>query len=303
MSSPFLTILTPVYNRGELVKRCFDSLVAQTDRDFQWIAVDDGSTDDTWQTLQTLKEQAPFPVTILRRENGGKHRALNTAHPHIQGQYVLILDSDDTLTPEAVAAVRAAWQKYESLSQVGIVTFLKGRSPEQPDCYAKDQGVPVDIQRYRRTRVYSSDCCEVIRAELFLAHPFPGFPGENFLSEGALWNEVAKTHKCIYVNQVIYLCSYLEGGLTRSGKPLRLRNPLGGMHTANLNMSRRNYFSRRVKNGLLYTCYGCAAGLSLGQMLRRCDAPALALLCYPFGWLLWKRWRRKYVVKLAGRQA
>ena len=87
---------------------------------------------------------------------------------------------------------------------------------------------PVDILRYKRRIVHSSDCCGVIRTELFLKIPFPVFPGERFMGEGVLWNRVAITHKCVYINDVIYICEYLEDGLTKSGRAMRIRNPRGG---------------------------------------------------------------------------
>ena len=291
-----LTILTPAYNRAGLLKNCYHSLLKQSCFDFEWIVVNDGSTDETGEVMREVcASNPPFPIQYIEKENGGKHTALNAAHPYIRGRYVLILDSDDTLTPDAVECVRAAWNNYESDLSIGIVTLLKGSNPEHPNCYAKDENVPVDIMSYRRVCVRSSDACEVIRAELFRALPFPVFPGERFLSEGALWNRVSFTHKCVYVNRVIYLCNYLEGGLTKSGKPLRIRNPRGGMYNANLDMAKKNVWKLRIKNGLLFTCYGCFAGLSPGEMSALSDHKALVRVCLPFGWFLYLYWKKKYM--------
>lgn len=293
MKELFISIVTPVYNRGELLRRCFESLLAQTDKDFEWVIVDDGSTDDTKAVMASFR--ADFPITRLYKENGGKHTALNRSHANLNGRFVLILDSDDTLTETAVEKIKAAWAPYEDNGEIGIVTLLKGASEWEPNCTAADEHTPVDIMRYKRTCIRSSDCCEVIRKRLFQLYPFPVFPGERFLSEGALWNRVSFTHKCVYVNQVVYLCEYLEGGLTKSGRALRIRNPLGGMYTANLNMNRKNFFSRRVKNGLLYTCYGFFAGLSCRQIVT-CDQDnrMLKVLCILPGWLLHCYWKYKH---------
>ena len=290
----FLTVLTPTYNRAHTLPNCYESLFGQTCKAFEWIVVDDGSTDGTEEYFAGLSDSA-FPIRYIKKKNGGKHTALNAAHPFIRGKYVLILDSDDTLTPDAVEQIEIAWNRYENDSSVGIVTLLKGADPEHPNCFAPEEGVPVDIMAYRRVCPISNDACEVIRTELFLQNPFPVFPGETFLSEGALWNRVSFTHKCVYINRVIYLCSYLEGGLSKSGKPLRIRNPQGGMHTANLNMATKNGWKRRIKNGLLFTCYGFFAKLSPAQIVRRCDYKVLARSCLPFGWLLYLSWRKKYL--------
>lgn len=293
MDIPFLTIITPTYNRGHLLRSCYESLCVQTDKDFEWIIVDDGSRDDTEWVARDFSSDS-FPVIYLKKENGGKHTALNAAHPHIRGKYVLILDSDDRLTTDAVCSVKDAWSRYQDDKNIGILTFLKGNSLDKPNCTVKDFGVPVDIMRYRRTHIYGSDCCEVIRAELFLQYPFPVFEGERFLSECALWNRVSFTHKCVYINQVIYLFEYLEGGLTQSGRGLRIRNPRGGMFISELRMDKRNSLGQRVKYGSLYTCYGFFANMHPVEMARMCRAKGLMWLCVLPGKLLYFYWKHKF---------
>ena len=290
-----LTILTPVYNRAALLKRCYASLLAQSSFDFEWIVVNDGSTDGTGALMRELiAAQQPFPIQYIEKENGGKHTALNAAHPYIHGKYVLILDSDDTLTEDAVEQALQAWSAWEKSPEIGIVTLLKGKDRAHPNCYAEAENTPVDVLSYPRVCPVSGDACEVIRAELFRQYPFPVFPGEKFIAEGALWGRVSFTHKCVYVNRVIYLCEYLEGGLTDAGRAMRIRNPLGGMFHANIYMARKNGLKAQIKNGLLYTAYGCFAGLSLSQMLAWSDHKALVRLCLPFGRLLYHIWKKNY---------
>lgn len=289
----FLSIVTPSYNRAGTLPACYDSLLKQSDLGFEWIVIDDGSTDHT-EALIAGFAGAPFPIRYVKKENGGKHTALNASHPYIHGRYVLILDSDDRLTPDAVAQIRVGWARCASDSSVGIVTLLKGADPDHPNCYAKDEYTPVDIMAYPRVRVRSNDACEVIRSDLFLQYPFPVFPGERFLSEGALWNRVSFTHKCVYINRVIYLCEYLDGGLTRAGKQLRIQNPRGGMYTAELNMSKKAGIKRRVKSSLLFSCYGFFAGQSPKKILSGTSHPVLVLFFLPLGYLMYRNWRTKY---------
>lgn len=289
-----LSIVTPTFNRADTLKRSFDSLCRQTCLDFEWIVVDDGSSDNTKDVVKGFKSD--FPIIYIRKENGGKHTALNAAHSSIHGEYVLILDSDDYLIDSAVLKILKAWEKYDSIEKIGIVIFLKGKSVEIPSCKAKDsdEGKPVDIMRYKRECISSNDCCEVIRAELFKKYAFPVFDGEKFISEGALWNRVSFTHKCVYINQVVYIAEYLDGGLTKSGRKLRIHNPLGGMYTANLNMDKKNYLSRRFKNGLLFTSYGFFANKTPLQMASETKSLVIMWLCLAPGWFLYKYWGFKY---------
>ncbi len=290
-----LSIITPTYNRGHLLKNCYDSLKAQTDSRFEWIIVDDGSNDSTKEVVESfLADDIGMKITYVSKANGGKHTALNASHPHIHGDYVLILDSDDTLTEDAVSRVFGGWEEFRDQTEIGIVTFLKGSSVSEPNAYVRDEKTPVDILCYKRVCVRSSDCCEVIRTELFLKYPFPVFEGERFLSECALWNRVGITHKCVYINKVIYICEYLEGGLTDSGRTLRGRNPLGGMYTSRLRMQKKNHRSQRIKYGLLYVCYGFLARQKPIQIIAQNPYKALTVICLFPGFIISIIWKKRY---------
>ena len=292
--SPFLTILTPTYNRGHLLGNCFASLQSQTDHDFEWFIVDDGSTDNTSHVVSQFQTDL-FPVWYLQKENGGKHTALNEALPHIRGKYVLILDSDDRLTRDAVSRIHALWKTYEDDPSVAVITFLKGASREEPNCTASVTHEAVDYFHCKRHIRRSCDCCEVIRADVMKSFPFPVFAGETFLSEAALWFRVAIEYQYVYSNEVLYLCQYLEDGLTCSGRSLHLRNPKGGMYCAELAMHPKNRLSLRIKNGILFCCYGFFAGLSVRQILKQAKSHPISFLWLVPGWLLHCYWDRKYL--------
>ena len=291
-----ISIITPTYNRAGTLSNCFQSLLAQTDYRFEWIVIDDGSTDSTKEVMETVQSDITLPFSIIyhQKKNGGKHTALNASHEFITGKYILILDSDDSLTSDAVEKAIKAWDCFDNNQEIGIVIFLKGRDPEHPNCYVEEDGCIVDFISQKRICKESNDACEIIRKELFINNPFPVFPGEKFVSESALWNTVSATHKCVYINHVIYLCEYLEDGLTKAGRSLRIKNPHGGMFTANLNMSKKRRVYERIKNGMLYVCYSRFARISLKAMLHASDYKLLAAICIPPGLLLFLFWREKY---------
>ena len=291
---PVLSVVTPTYNRADLLPGCYESLRRQTRKDFEWIIVDDGSRDATDDAVASF-DDSDFPIVYVKKENGGKHTALNASHPHIRGKYVITLDSDDIFSDTAVADILAQWAKYEDREEVGVVTFLKSTPDGTIFASVRDYDTPVDILTCPRTVNLGNDCCEVIRAELFKKYPFPVFEGERFLSEGVLWSQVAKTHKGVYINNPIYLCEYLEGGLTQAGRALRIRNPRGGMLSASFGMDKKNSLRQRIKSGLLYTCYGHFAGMTPAQMAKQCPNPGVMCLCLPFGWALYRYWKHKHM--------
>ena len=293
---PTLSVITPTYNRGKLLWKCFQSLVSQTETDFEWIVVDDGSTDDTEEIMKRITDTVKeFHVTYIKKENGGKHTALNASHPYIRGKYVLILDSDDQLTVDAVEIVLQNWREYEKETGIGMLIFLKENEQHILCAYARDEYKPVDLLNYKRNSVISSDCCEVLRTDWFKKYPFPVFEGERFLAETALWYRVGLETKSIYINKVIYICQYMAGGLTKAGRSMRIRNPLGGKYTSYLRMNRRCRIEERIRAGLLFICYGCFAGDRTGKLLVEMKPyRILALLCILPGKLMYALWRKKY---------
>lgn len=289
-----LSIITPTFNRASYLQRCFASLQSQTDLRFEWIIVDDGSTDNTRETVAAFRaEKPPFPIYYLYQKNGGKHRALNAAHPLIHGNWVLVLDSDDRLIPSAVERIHLGWETY-GVPGIGIIIFLEGKSPDEPFAVGYREGVPLDMYRSHIRTIHHRDCCDVYLAEAFLKYPYPEFPGEFFLSESILWNRMAPDYQIVYINKVIYLAEYLESGLTRSGRAMRIGVPRGGMYAANLYLDRHYPVKLRLKNGLLYNCYSIFAGVSRSDTFRQALSKPVAFLTRPGGWLLYRNWKKKY---------
>ena len=127
-----LTIITPTYNRADCLPLCWRSLCAQTVFDFQWLIVDDGSTDDTAAVVRDLQARTDrFSIDYVSKPNGGKHTALNASHPHIRGEYVTVLDSDDTLTPDAVETILEKWKLFAQEGLAKGVYFLHITSNQQ----------------------------------------------------------------------------------------------------------------------------------------------------------------------------
>ena len=109
VNPPLFTIFTPTYNRAHTIRRVFDSLCAQTLRDFEWLVIDDGSTDNTSELIAIWDEIANFPVRCVKQTHAGKHFAHNRALVEAKGQFFGILDSDDALVPDALEKLARLW--------------------------------------------------------------------------------------------------------------------------------------------------------------------------------------------------
>lgn len=292
-----VTVLTPTYNRAKTLPKLIESLCGQTSTNFQWLVIDDGSTDDTDSIFERLKNyDLPFQWEYHKKENGGKHTALNFAHAYIKGEVVLILDSDDYLTDDAIETVEKEWPLYRNCADICGMSYFKGKKDGSHLSVANAQDVYIDDDiHYRVNQKIKGDRCEVVRTVLLKKNPFPVYQGERFFPEGWFWITLAMNYKTVYRNKTIYICEYLEGGLTKSGRALRMKCPLGMMDNCRMYLDNRVCIRRRVKEMLLYWVYARCAGYSLGKTLSTSGRPVGMMLTALPGMMLYSYWKRKYL--------
>lgn len=235
MKHPFITILTPTYNRASLLPRLFDSLLRQTNKDFEWIVVDDGSTDDTREVVVNLKEKCggAFPMGYVYKANGGKHMAINIGAERARGELLFIADSDDLLIDDALETVAKSWhdisddKSFAGIAGLDITMDTRevigsGLPQEHIDCNA------IDI-RYRHH--VTGDMKEVFRTEVLREFPFPEFAGERFCPEQLVWFRMARRYRLRYINKPIYIADYQPDGITAGITRARMRSPSASMLT------------------------------------------------------------------------
>lgn len=292
-----LTILTPTYNRDELLQRLYKSLCKQTCQEFQWLVIDDGSTDSTQELMEKFIKENEIHIEYEKKENGGKHTALNYSHSYIKGNYVVIVDSDDLLTYDAVEKIIRKWEQYDADSTIAGITFQRGKieNGQTFDNHIKGEYQSTFVQETNRGM--HGDHCETVRSELFKRFEFPEFEDEYFIAEGAMWYSVTKGYKVVYTDEVVYLAEYLEGGLTKSGRILHVKNPKGCMWHASILLNRDFRLKIRMKNALLYICYGKFANIDKKSMLENvCAEKTLIRLLWPGGLGLYRYWKVKYKI-------
>lgn len=294
MECSLVTVVTPSYNRASLLPRLFNSLSAQTSHDFVWLVVDDGSTDNTRSVVEQFKEQTQsFKIIYIYKENGGKHTALNVAIDYVETDLFFIVDSDDTLTLDAISTIEKDWQSVKDRHLSGI-SYLKGYSNDKPigDFFLKDHV----IDSFNNMRVRShvkGDKAEVWATEYLKRLRFPVYKGERFLVESWMWVQVSDMADMLFVNKVIYLCEYLEGGLSLSGRKLRINCPNGGRTFSLLMMDRKFPLGERIKNGMLYVAYSFFSRRRVSEAFY-CRHTLLTALCLIPGYLLYRYWDKKY---------
>lgn len=292
MNHKFLTIVTCTYNRASFLLRVFESLNNQTTYNFQWLIIDDGSTDNTEAVISNFKSPK-FDIEYHKKINGGKHTAINYSMSFVKSELVLFLDSDDLLTNDAMEVIYEDWQQYSSQKNIAGISYMK-TTPEGKNLskMLPNDFFISDYISYRINHSIKGDQCEVVRAELIKKYPFPVIPNEKFFSEGWLWFKIAEHYQMIYRSKSIYIAEYLIGGLTKSGKRLSMSSPIGSMINCRLYLQPGISLKEKIKKSILFDVYSlCVPKYYLNNLISS-NNMLLCIVMIPCSLVLYFLWSR-----------
>ncbi|MBL9188101.1 MAG: glycosyltransferase family 2 protein [Opitutaceae bacterium] len=222
------TLFTPVFNRERVLERVWNSIRAQTLRDFEWIVVDDGSTDGSWAKLEAWRAGADFPMTVLRHEkNSGKHVAWNHAVAIARGELFVPCDSDDEFDADALEYFAREWSALSTAQRAGAsgINVLCRDAATGAIVGTSFPGAPLwshNLELTYRHRV-AGEKWGCIRTELLRGRPFPVVPG--YYPESYLWFSLARTHRVLCLNRALRTYHRDQGNQISSRVPRRERLP------------------------------------------------------------------------------
>jgi glycosyltransferase involved in cell wall biosynthesis len=205
-----ITILTPTYNREKTLPRLFASLMEQTSYQFEWLIIDDGSSDNSEALIIDYQQIAPFEIRYIKKENGGKHTALNLGFKEAKKEWIFVVDSDDWLDKSCIDFIVNKIEK-QTLN-VGGISFLR--------CYQDGEviGEPykLGLNNYleRAELKVKGDKADIFRKSHLEGFEFPEFPNENFMAESPLFLWYGAKWKTSFYNYPGYICEYQVDGLS-----------------------------------------------------------------------------------------
>ena len=304
--TPLFTVLTPTFNRAHTLPRVWESLKAQTFDAFEWVVVDDGSSDGTEELVAGWSAQASFPVRYFRQENKGKHVAMNRGVSAAAGELIVSLDSDDACVPEALERLAFHWRSIPEARRKAYYAVvcqcagLDGRMVADP--FPKDviDGLGLDARYVFKLR---GENWGAVRTDLMRATPFPEKPERTYLPESLVWDRLGMRYLARFVNEPlrIYHWEPGEGSLGTPGDPAR--HAWGGMLQHRIVIDeQRSYFKAApllfFKSAAYYVRFGFHAGISIRDQRRALSsagARALWLCGLPAGWAAFRidRFRRR----------
>ena len=161
------------------------------------------------------KNKDKFPIRYFYKQNGGKHTAINRGVQEAKGELILIADSDDSLPCNSLFLINEEYLKIKDDHSIGgICGLMAHHDGTVIGSRNITKAEPLSSIEMRYKYGFKGDLCEVFKTRILQMFPFPEIKNERFCPEDLVLNRIAKKFKLLFINDVIYLRDYLEGGLT-----------------------------------------------------------------------------------------
>lgn len=222
-----LTVFTPAYNRAHTISRTYNSLLGQTCKDFEWLIIDDGSSDNTQELVEGWIAENKIPIRYIRQENQGMHGAHNTAYRNIHTELNTCIDSDDWMPADAVEKIITFWKQYGSDKFAGIIGL-----DQTEDGKVIGTDFPANLKETTLQGYYagggSGDKKLVYRTEIIQQYPeYPLFEGERYVGLAYKYMLIDRDYKLLTLNEPLVIVEYQLDGSSYNMYRQYWRNPKG----------------------------------------------------------------------------
>lgn len=222
-TNPLITIITPVYNRKEILKRALKSVEAQTFKNFEYIIVNDGSTENLDDIVESFMNRVRFPVVYIRKANGGVHTARNLAIKEANGKYIVMLDSDDEIFPHTLQRFIDVWNTIPENEQQNYLD-VACRCVDQNGVPVSDpyphnlNDLPLEKSRSANRKIHGEKF-GMLNATILKENLWPEPQGITFVTENILWDKLTLKYKTFFINDTLRIYHReTEISYTRPGK-------------------------------------------------------------------------------------
>jgi len=207
-----LTVFTPTYNRAYCLHVCYESLKLQTNKEFVWLIIDDGSSDNTQELVDQWKKEDTVEIRYIKQENRGMHGAHNTAYELIDTELNVCIDSDDYMPVDAVEKILSFWGKNgndQVSGVIGLDAFKNGEviGTKMPENIIKSSLFDL----YNKFGV-TGDKKLVYRSELTKKYPYPIFENEKYVGLAYKYHKLDEEYPMLLMNEVLCVVEYLPDG-------------------------------------------------------------------------------------------
>lgn len=285
----FLTVFTPAYNRAGTIKRTYQSLLNQDNKDFIWLVIDDGSVDNTGELVKGwMKEDNGFEIQYIYKQNGGMHTAHNTAYENIHTELNVCIDSDDALAPGAVSSIYHKWQEVKDKGYAGII----GLDADMNTGKVIGTGFPEGMKETTLTGFYAAggkgDKKLVYRTDVINKYPaYPVFEGEKYVALAYKYRLIDQDYKLAVLNKVLCNVEYQPDGSSATMYQQYVKNPKGFAFWRKVCMQYPESKKRLLIDCMHYVAESKLAGNK--HYIQETPRKVLTVLMTPAGSLLYKK--------------
>lgn len=280
---PFITVFTPTYNRKENLEKCYDSLIKQTNKNFIWQIIDDGSTDDTEDLVKNWQSEKIIEIIYMKKNNGGKASCINLSLENTHTQLWVCLDSDDYFIGNAIERINDGFQKIKKNNEVCGMFALRSQQDGSP---MQNKSIPLDIefttQSYIRYNLkIPPEYVHVFKTEIIKNYKYPIIENERFMPLSYVFDQIDKSYKYKVLHEPIMVCEYQSDGMTKNKRKLIKENPIGYRIYKRQAMLLAPSTKEKIKAAITYNT-ACILAKSRGNV-RHTPYKLLTIICFPFG--------------------
>lgn len=288
---PTLTVFTPTYNRAHTLGRTYESLCRQTCKDFEWLIIDDGSTDDTSLFVAKWIKAGHIKIRYIFQKNQGMHGAHNTAYRNINTELNTCIDSDDYMPDDAVEKIVSFWKKFGSDNYAGLIGL-----DQMENGNIIGTKFPSDLSETTLQNFYANggrgDKKLVYRTDVIKKYPeYPIFEGERYLGLAYKYMLIDMDYRLLTLNEPLVTVEYQQDGSSYNMYTQYWRNPKGFSFYRKTEMMCTPTLKRKFISCIHYV----SSSIIDGNYNFLSDSPKrfLTILAIPFGVILYLHIRLK----------
>lgn len=287
-----LTVFTPTYNRAYRLPKLYKSLCNQTNKEFTWLVIDDGSIDDTKEMIEKWQKEDIIKIRYYFQENQGKSAAHNKGVELTTTELFTCVDSDDYLTDNAVNRIIETWNNISNSNIVGVLAQKVTDKGVNLTLYRQTNKNVGRLKEMYDKKIITGDSMLVYRTDVIKKYKFPKYKNEKFVPEAYLYDLLDQEGGLYVMSDKLYIAEYLSDGYSHSMAKLIANNPNGYIAY----IVQRLKFDKSLKSRFLDSIRYIAICLSARKKHVVRDAPysLLCILAFPFGYVFYLMRYKKF---------